>query len=758
MIQGLANLETRLWPQGQASMQGFTVRLLRRCLLRCGIARFGCSEMGCKPAQMACAVVEWGLDPRRVESQAKNDATAGRASLLAAVRRCWALLLEPTPAFSAGTPEPILRHERDSVKFFKYSSLALAVLAAGAIPAMASITVYSPANNGQVSTPFTLNALAQDCSGQPVSAMGFSLDSSSDTTVVKSTSIDASVSASTGSHTLHVKAWGDGGAACVSDVAVTVGAGATSTSGISVSSPGNNTTVSSPFPLSATAVTCSSQPVSAMGYSIDYGSTTVVNSTSIQTNVSSSTGTHTLHVKAWGNAGASCSTNIGINVGTQSTSTSSTSSTGSTSTSSLSGTTIQGITVASPGNNATVGSPFVLNASASYCSSQAVTAMGYSLDSSADTAIVQSTSVAASVSASAGAHTLHVKSWGNGGAGCAANIAINVGSGTSTSTSTSTTSTSGVTISAPLNGASVASPFTVSGSAPTCSSQAVTAIGYSIDGGATTISSGTSINTQASAGTGSHTVHFKAWNGAGTVCTADAAINVTSSSTATSSVVPSNAVSVSSIQALNGWTAQYDPGTNGSSSGWMSLVSSPSLSGNARQFNTSFSNSAGELYHVTFGDDTSATNFFYDGWVYIANSSSNIANIEMDMNQVMPNGQTAIFGFQCDGYSSTWDYTENAGSPWSPNDQWRHSGAYCNPRSWSINQWHHVQISYSRNDSGYVTYHSVWLDGKEGQISATVPSAFALGWAPALVTNFQIDGIGSGSNQVYLDKLTVSRW
>ena len=32
------------------------------------------------------------------------------------------------------------------------------------------------------------------------------------------------------------------------------------------------------------------------------------------------------------------------------------------------------------------------------------------------------------------------------------------------------------------------------------------------------------------------------------------------------------------------------------------------------------------------------------------------------MNQTMENGQTVIFGFQCDGYTSTWDYTRNAGT------------------------------------------------------------------------------------------------
>jgi hypothetical protein len=71
-----------------------------------------------------------------------------------------------------------------------------------------------------------------------------------------------------------------------------------------------------------------------------------------------------------------------------------------------------------------------------------------------------------------------------------------------------------------------------------------------------------------------------------------------------------------------------------------------------------------------------------------------------------------------------------------------------------------VQISYSRDDVGNITYQSVWLDGKEQVINATVPSAFALGWAAGhLQTQFQVDGIGkSGKTTVYLDNLTIYRW
>jgi hypothetical protein len=80
-------------------------------------------------------------------------------------------------------------------------------------------------------------------------------------------------------------------------------------------------------------------------------------------------------------------------------------------------------------------------------------------------------------------------------------------------------------------------------------------------------------------------------------------------------------------------------------------------------------------------------------------------------------------------------------------------------RNWSTNTWHHVQISYSRDNSGNVTYQAVWLDGVEQQLNVTVPSSFALGWAPVLLTNFEVDGLGSsGASTVYLDDLTVYRW
>jgi hypothetical protein len=211
---------------------------------------------------------------------------------------------------------------------------------------------------------------------------------------------------------------------------------------------------------------------------------------------------------------------------------------------------------------------------------------------------------------------------------------------------------------------------------------------------------------------------------------------------------------------MNNWVAVDDPGTDGSAAGSMAMVGSPSLSGSALEFDTTYTYYGGERYYASFGDDTTASNFVYDGWVYLDSSSGSIANLEMDMNQVMPNGQTVIFGFQCDGWAGTWDYTENAGTPIVPIDHWVNSSAPCNVQTWAQDTWHHVQVSYSRDDDGNVTYQSVWLDGNQQQINATAPSAFALGWAPTVLTNFQVDSFapGSSSSTVYLDNLTISRW
>jgi hypothetical protein len=319
-----------------------------------------------------------------------------------------------------------------------------------------------------------------------------------------------------------------------------------------------------------------------------------------------------------------------------------------------------------------------------------------------------------------------------------------------------------VTIHSPSSGTEVESPMALSATAVTCGSENVSVMGYSIDSSPdSTFAEGASLDRAVDLPSGTHTLHIKAWGDRGAVCVTDVTVTVKAGRPSAESVggVPSNAKTVSHLQAMGNWYASNDKGAHGRASGSSKVVSSPAIDGPSRQFVTHYVDSGGERYSLDFGDDTEATNFFYDAWVYLTSSASDVANLEMDMNQVMPNGWTVIYGVQCDGYKGTWDYTVNTGTPDHWHDHWLPSKARCDLQGWSKNAWHHVEISYSRNDDGKVTYSSVWLDGVENKMDVTVPSAFALGWGPHLTTNFQLDGRGkSGSNTVYLGNLTVSRW
>jgi hypothetical protein len=330
-----------------------------------------------------------------------------------------------------------------------------------------------------------------------------------------------------------------------------------------------------------------------------------------------------------------------------------------------------------------------------------------------------------------------------------------------------------VTVNSPSSGEQVTSPFKLSAVAINCGSKDVAAMGYSFDSSSdTTIIKGQSINEPIDAPSGAHTLKVKAW-GTGVACVQDVNIDVRPGGSGGSggsgssgvavgsgnSVVPSNAISVSNLDTMSSWTAKHDNGGPGSSSGSTKVVSSPSVSGNAREFATSFSSSGDVRYSLSFADDTSARNFLYDTWVYVNSSASSIGNLEFDINQTMGDGKTVMFGIICDGYTNTWSYTVNTGSASSPRP--KHigkSGTHCNVRGWTQNKWHHLQAYYSHDSSGNITYHSVWLDGVESQLNETVPGSYALGWGPVINTQFQVDGLGSNHNTVYLSNLAVHRW
>ena len=66
-----------------------------------------------------------------------------------------------------------------------------------------------------------------------------------------------------------------------------------------------------------------------------------------------------------------------------------------------------------------------------------------------------------------------------------------------------------------------------------------------------------------------------------------------------------------------------------------------------------YSNHGGERWHLSFGNNGTSMNFVLDTYVYMVNPSQ-VQNLEIDLNQVMSNGETVIYGTQCSSISKTW--------------------------------------------------------------------------------------------------------
>jgi hypothetical protein len=327
-----------------------------------------------------------------------------------------------------------------------------------------------------------------------------------------------------------------------------------------------------------------------------------------------------------------------------------------------------------------------------------------------------------------------------------------------------------ITVGSPINGTSVASPIWVRAHNVGCNGLTPTSFGFSIDNSGALTKGVTAndidvINVGLAAGT--HTIHFKSWtaNGACPVVSttfkvagsSSASTSSSSSTTASSAVtasIPSNAIASATLDGKN-WIGQKDAGTPGTARGSTVYPASTPLYDNARKFFMTYSRHGGVRWHISFAKDASVTHFIYDTYVYLANPSQ-VGNIELDMNQVMSNGATVIYGTQCSSYSKTWEFSYVSGGT-----HWRSSNVPCNPKNWKANTWHHVQIASHRN-GGVVTYDYVNVDGTHSVFkNATVNAAEHLGWVPGtLLINFQLDGASSGSGSItaFIHKMTIFRW
>lgn len=333
-------------------------------------------------------------------------------------------------------------------------------------------------------------------------------------------------------------------------------------------------------------------------------------------------------------------------------------------------------------------------------------------------------------------------------------------------------SASNITAASPVNGTSVSSPVWVRAHNVGCDGLMPTAFGYSIDNSSSLTRGVTAydIDTRAAITAGNHTIHYKAWTTSGACPVVSTTFKVAGGSTASGSTsgdstssstgtaaysLPSYAIPSANLDGIGGWSGEHDAGTAGSSKGSMAYPASTPAYDEARKFYMTYSNHGGERWHVSFGKNTTSTHFVLDTYIFIVNPSQ-VANLELDLNQVLSNGETVIYGTQCSKYSQTWEYTE------TPLPHWKSSGIPCNPLHWTANTWHHIQIGYHRTSTGVVTHDWVNLDGTHRVFTnSTHNSARKMGWSPGtLLVNVQVDGEnkGSGSVTLYIHKMTFYHW
>jgi general stress protein CsbA len=160
-----------------------------------------------------------------------------------------------------------------------------------------TVSVSTPADGATVNSPTTIAASAT--SGHTITGWHIYVDGTDQFSAGQVSSINASVPMSVGTHTVIVRAWDSTGAFGDRTLTLNVVNGVT----VTVSTPANGATVTSPVAIAASAT--SGHTIT--GWHIYVDSADVYSAgqvSSISTNVPMNAGTHTVIVRAWDSTGA----------------------------------------------------------------------------------------------------------------------------------------------------------------------------------------------------------------------------------------------------------------------------------------------------------------------------------------------------------------------------------------------------------------------------------------------------------------------
>ena len=171
---------------------------------------------------------------------------------------------------------------------------------------------------------------------------------------------------------------------------------------VSVSAPGNGNVVGSPVHYSATATTGCSKGVASMGVYVDNQLIYVTNGKSLDASLTITAGSHNTVVEEWDYCGGATFTPVSITVKNQ-----------------------NGVWVASPTDNGTVGAPVNYSATATSTCSKGVASMGVYVNNKLNY-VVNGASLNTSISLTPGAYDTVVQEWDYCGGSAFQHVKINV--------------------------------------------------------------------------------------------------------------------------------------------------------------------------------------------------------------------------------------------------------------------------------------------------------------------------------------------
>lgn len=186
----------------------------------------------------------------------------------------------------------------------------LLLLSSFAAPAFATVVVGSPANGATVSSTvsFAATATTSTCS-KGVASMGVYIDNVLVYTV-NGTTLNTTLAVSTGSHKTVVEEWDFCGGATFATMEIT----ATTQAGVHVTSPANNSSVSSPASFVASATSTCPMGVASIGVYVNGQLTHVDNGANLNTQLSLGPGVQQTVVEEWDKCGGASYQPVNVTV------------------------------------------------------------------------------------------------------------------------------------------------------------------------------------------------------------------------------------------------------------------------------------------------------------------------------------------------------------------------------------------------------------------------------------------------------------